>query len=166
LTAGMPAMRGWFICYLQCHKLMNSVGTAGSSLHGSGGMNTPVSSTAVLSVAAVSRSPATHPASLLAAGFAHSSTVESAGKWQRLYPDKTEFTQICSEKYPTYVVGNYKSKKICFFITMAYNSHSLINRINTGFAGHCGRRAIHIVNISCRNATKTFTLAVSRRVGW
>jgi len=57
--------------------------------------------------------PATRPASLLAAGFAHSSTVESAGKWQRLYPDKTEFTQICSEKYPTYVVGNYKSKKIC-----------------------------------------------------
>ncbi|MFX6006878.1 hypothetical protein ABTF07_20095, partial [Acinetobacter baumannii] len=68
---------------------------------------------AVLSMAAGSRSPATRPASLLAAGFAHSSTVESAGKWQRLYPDKTEFTQICSEKYPTYVVGNYKSKKIC-----------------------------------------------------
>ncbi|MCI1004265.1 hypothetical protein [Herbaspirillum sp. C7C8] len=129
-------------------------------------MHTPVGSTAVLSMASGSESPVTLPAPLLAAGFAHSSTVESAGKWQRLYPDKTEFTQICSEKYPSYVVGNYKSKKFCFFITVPHNSNSRTIRMNTGFARHCGRSAIHTVNISCKKATKTFTLAVSRRVGW
>jgi hypothetical protein len=67
--------------------------------------------------------PATFPVTVVGGGFCSLSTVENARKWQRLYPDKTEFTQICSGKYPTYVVGNYKSKKFCFFITETHNSN-------------------------------------------
>lgn len=59
-----------------------------------------------------------------------------------------EFTQICSEKYPTYVVGNYKSKKICFFITGTHNTDFEKNRINTGFARDTAKSTIHDVNIS------------------
>lgn len=50
-----------------------------------------------------------------------------------MYPGKKEFTEICSDIYPTYVVGNYKLKKICFFITMAHNSIFTEIRLNTGF---------------------------------
>jgi hypothetical protein len=92
---------------------MNSVGTAGSSLHGWRNVHARLQYGGLVDGGRLPR-PATLPVTLLAAGFAHSSTVENARKWQRLYPDKTEFTQICSGKYPTYVVGNYKSKKSVF----------------------------------------------------
>ncbi|WP_443115051.1 hypothetical protein [Herbaspirillum seropedicae] len=96
------------------------------------------------------------PSPMLAAGITHSSTGESAGKWQGLYPHCREFTKICSEKYPTYVVGNYKSKKICFFITMAHNSISSENRIDTGSARHSGVFVIHHMNITDKNRTEFF----------
>lgn len=80
----------------------------------------------------------------------------SARKWLRLYPDQTEITKICSEKYPTYVVGNYKSKKICFFITETHNIDFGKNRINTGFARDTGDLIIHHVNIIASKAAKSF----------
>ncbi len=73
------------------------------------------------------------PQPSMGAGSSHFSTVKSEKKWQRLYPDKKEFTEICSEKYPSYVVGNYKLKKNCFFITQPHNTIFLKIRMNTGF---------------------------------
>jgi hypothetical protein len=76
--------------------------------------------------------PVAGPQPGMARDLAHSSTVKSAKRWQRLYPDKKEFNEICSEIYPTYVVSNYKSKKFCCFITVTHNTILPRNRDDTG----------------------------------
>jgi hypothetical protein len=94
-------------------------------------MRAPASDTAVLSTAAGSQPQG--PQLWMGAGSSHFSTIKSEKKWQRLYPVKKEFTKICSEKYPTNVVRNYKSKENCFFITQTNNTISRENRMSAGF---------------------------------
>ncbi|WP_156425880.1 hypothetical protein [Herbaspirillum rubrisubalbicans] len=145
---------------------MNSVGTAGSSWSGKRRkIHAPARQYGdLVDGSRPVRVWLPGPTPVLAAGLVHSSTVESGRKWLRLYPDKTEFTQICSGKYPTYVVGNYKSKEICFFITMAYNSNFPKNRFNTGFSRDTADPTIHHMNITPQKWDDYFIFALWQRI--